>query len=839
MDANGSRFHLLLGQSDWGACLRENADGTLTPLAEAWREQSAGKLAELGWDAKQQALMLPAKIFRLRDAPREGDLDPARRRGADADAHGHIYWLEDDGIHVQNAGDGKSGRWWPAEPGACKNHSSFRRKPESTAVLRSPLDSGFRRNDDASSIHGHGGFLALDTPANPDLRGLAVLSSGHLVTGLCNPPGLLVFDLHSGGAPRRLLWPSPPTGTPPFRPVDLAARSDGGLWVLDAGPNHCRMWSLNAQLDWLPLHDHAPTGEVFADFSLPLAANNPVALTATDDAAWILDNHLKHGACGLWRVSATKQERLETHALIDLLEDEAQAGFQLAGHDLLALPDGTLLLVSQDGNQAFAFQPSLRKEHWVLDALSEYRPLRRYTPLGLVLAKNRPSYPSQGHWIPLIEQARPRHETRFVALTPGEHAASLPVFDGGQPGCVWHRLFLDACVPPGCAFEIESRAAEHPAELALVPWRHEPDPYRRNKSELPWLPTLEKSNAGTWEALLQNARGRYLQLRLTLLGNGRATPRITALRAYYPRFSWLEHYLPAAWRRDPVSAAFVERWLANPEGVFTALEDRLAAVHCLFDARSVPVAMLDWLGSWFGLALTDGWSERRKRLLLRHADQIFRERGTPAGLMRALRLAVDPEEELGEHLFSGVPDGGPWGIRLIEHFLLGADAWPEEWDHDAYRVFLARRYGHIENLVKAWKMEANPPADFAQAATAEFPEGESSNDRALFARLIQPARRRAHRFSVLLPRQECDPALNDKVRQVLAREAPAHTVYEIAEYELALRVGSARLGVDSVLGARAGWTPLIIDQSHLGLSWLAPPPAEAGRWPADRYPITS
>ena len=86
MDANGSRFHLLLGQSDWGACLRENADGTLTPLAEAWREQSAGKLAELGWDAKQQALMLPALIFRLRDAPREGDLDPARRRGADADA---------------------------------------------------------------------------------------------------------------------------------------------------------------------------------------------------------------------------------------------------------------------------------------------------------------------------------------------------------------------------------------------------------------------------------------------------------------------------------------------------------------------------------------------------------------------------------------------------------------------------------------------------------------------------------------------------------------------------------------------------------------------------------
>jgi phage tail-like protein len=401
-------------------------------------------------------------------------------------------------------------------------------------------------------------------------------------------------------------------------------------------------------------------------------------------------------------------------------------------------------------------------------------------------------------------------------------------------------LFLDACVPPGCAFVVESRAADQLSELALVPWQAEPDPYRRDAgSELPWVAAAENSHAGTWETLLQNAHGRYLQLRLTLLGNGRATPRISALRVYYPRFSWLEHYLPAAWRRDPVSAAFVERWLANPEGLFTALEDRLAAVHCLFDARSVPAETLDWLGSWFGLALTDGWSDQRKRLLLRHADQLFRERGTPSGLLRALRLAVDPHEQLEERLFTGVPDGGPWGIRLIEHFLLGADDWSETWDTDAYRAFLVRRYGHIESLAKAWKLEANPPADFTQAASAELPEGAADADRALFIRLIQPARRRAHRFSVLLPKQDCDPALNEKVRQVLAREAPAHTCYEIAEYELALRVGSARLGVDSVLGAQTGWTPLIIDQSHLGLSWLAPPSADAGRWPADRYPLNS
>lgn len=822
MDANGSRFHLLLGQADWSACLGEAADGELAPLAESWAGQSAGRLAQLGWDARQQALMLPALVFRLRDAPREGDLDPAHRRGAAADAQGHIYWLAADGIHRQGAGDGQRGRYWPVAEPPC-----------------------------------HAGPFQPSAPAapTPELRGLAVLTSGHLVAGFAEPgaAGLLVFDLHAGGPPRRLLWPSAPAGVPGFRPVDLAARADGGLWLLDAGPGHCRVWCLDRQLDWLPLHHPPASGQpysnahtnFYADFALTLPDAQATALSATQGGAWVLDNRLERDACGLWRVTDdwAAPRRLETHALLDLLEDPA--GFQLQGHDLLALPDGRLLLVAQDGNQAFAFLP--HPPDGALDALPEYRPLRRYTPLGLVLVRGRPHYPSQGHWIPLVEQARPRHETRWVVLTPGDAAGPLPPLDGAQPGCVWHRLFLDACVPPGCALELASRAAEHPDELALTPWQAEPAPYRRVAgSELPWLPGATQadaaSRADTWETLLQNARGRYLQLRLTLIGNGRATPRVTALRAYYPRFSWLDHYLPAAWRRDPVSAAFTERWLANPEGLFTALEDRLGAVQCLFDPRSVPPEYLDWLAGWFGLALAEGWSARRKRLLLRHLDPLFRERGTRDGLMRALRLAVDPDDRLDAGLFATRPGPGPWGIRLVEHFLGGADDWPQPWDaaaQSAYAAFLARRYGHVQQLARAWKLASDPPADFAQAAAlAEAQaEGAARADRALFTRVVLPARRRAHRFTVLLPRQDCDPALEDKVRQVLAREAPAHAGYQIAAYDLALRVGSARLGLDTVLGAEPGWAPLVLEQGRLGLAWLAPGPPAPGRWPADRYPI--
>src|SRR5262249_58396847 len=124
---------------------------------------------------------------------------------------------------------------------------------------------------------------------------------------------------------------------------------------------------------------------------------------------------------------------------------------------------------------------------------------------------------------------------------------------------------------------------------------------------------------GTWELLLQRAKGRYLQLKLVLRGNGRSSPRLRALRAYYPRFSYSARYLPAVYREDAESASFLERYLANPEGLLTALEDRVAAAQVLFDVRSAPGELLDWLAGWFGAALDPAWDEAKRRLFLRPA----------------------------------------------------------------------------------------------------------------------------------------------------------------------------------------------------------------------------
>lgn len=698
-DANGSRFALVLGRQDWGQCRLDAAAWPGQPLLDTlWSDEAESEAAPLAFDAAQASIGLAQRVSRF--VPAKGDVAPstAQRLGAAADANGNIYAIVDGGsrITVRNAGTGRVSTFWPVSTPA-----------------PTPEPGAFAPAEPA------------EPPSPQHFAGLAVTRAHHLVVGVkpVSTPlsGFLVFDLLAGGPPLPLSWPLPWV----MSPLDMAARPCGGLAVLDRIGH--RVWLLNRRLGMeavfpvSPLAAHTPpdfqasdgaSGADGADgsdgaggaphtpsatphqpwFTLQttaLGGGHPVAIEVLPDGGvLVLD---EAGADGFALVSLYVGGVLKAQAsasdVLRVTPVQDRPGLSLRGFDFAFHADGPgsiqrkpprLVLVSTEGNQAYVFEllwDAAQPHTLQLAAQAGYLPLKRYGGLQLVsrgLAQVEGDtgllYASEANWLPLVAQRRPRHVPEAALLT-------VP-FDGGDPGCVWHRVMLDACIPAGCRVQVASRWSDDAALLPDLPFTDEPTPLLRpNGSELPWLiegpgaTTDAARGHGTWELLLQGARGRWLQLRLTLRGNELSTPRITTLRAWRPRFSYLQHYLPASYREDAASADFLERFLANFEGQFTALEDRIATARALFDVRSAPADTLDWLAGWLGLVLDPALDEARRRQLIRHAMPLYQYRGTPQALRLAVQLALSPCVPDADFALPARSQEAPRGVRLVEGYL--------------------------------------------------------------------------------------------------------------------------------------------------------------------------
>jgi phage tail-like protein len=678
VDANRTRHHLLMGLADWSAC----ADGQGRPFGQALETTPEGaQPADLAWDAERGELTLRSRMYQFPPASTVPPPAVADRRGAGADRYGNWYWIDEAGtaLRVNSEGTHRTSHFWTTSDGL-----------------------------EGVTEGGPGAFGPLEATAPPaplPLCGLAVTEDHYLVVGVLAPAGLLIFDLHAGGPPRQLLWPAGVT----FAPFDMAPMPGGGVWILDR--DHARYWALDRQFSVIrqdqaarPLapggredfHPQAgglprqrrartfPEG-ITLQAASPVAAQDAIAIEGLPDGTvLILDRNPGHdfSLISRYRYGRLLGQPVSTAVMNQLIEP-GDGAFHLTAHDFAFVPEhstaqGTLFdrlyVVSANGKQAFAFLSSAEGDQLRLQPLPDYLPLRLFGGKGLVRAGDQAYYDFGDGWVPLIAQRRPRYVEEATLLTPlGQDGAragtSRPAFDGRDPDCTWHRLLLDACIPPETEVQVWSRAANEQRDLAATAWQPEPRLYLRGDgSEQPFVHEAVGDGRGTWELLFQQARGRYLQLQLRLRGNRRSSPRLRALRAYYPRFSYLNHYLPAVYREDAASASFLDRFLANPEGLLTALEDKIDAVAVLFDWRSTPPEALEWLAGWFGVARDPAWDDARLRLLLKYALQFFQYRGTILGLQMALRLALDdcPDDRIFTATTAQRQATGP--IRIVEQY---------------------------------------------------------------------------------------------------------------------------------------------------------------------------
>jgi phage tail-like protein len=796
MDVQGSQYHLLNGLADFGRCADTTADlGSGLTLAELWADETSGLPSSIPttweYDAARQALRLRRDTPLFRRAGRIDPLDPVSRRGAGRDGYGNWFWISADerGIFTQGTGSRSGQPWWSVD------------------------DLAARCAIPAEASAGTFAGACTSAPAGLTLRGLCVTTHHYLLvgyrgvdpSGAVQEAGLLVFDLQAGGAPLRLLWPDAEA----FDPWDLTDTADGGAVILDR--SHGCYWRLDDHLRLLGTvaTQEIPFGPIGVGAQVSLVGPaQPTARMLVDgqgaplhpisvepgpgESVLFLDAEPARGYSVVYcfdsDVLRWQRPLRDVVEVVDEDDPDADSmtysvlaedfAYALAGGPL----DPPLLYIADgEGNQVIAF--TLDPDNGVVIARDDFLPLRRWGPRALVRVPDGIWYdfaPVEGddphtRWVPLQVST----QCRFAATATFTTAADfgdLPgmdgdAFDSGVPGCRWHRLLLDAHTPTGTSITIRARAADDATLLLLEPWLPQPRPYLRSDgSELPWAdpwadvrgdprdPRPLPDGMGTHELLFQHVVGRYLQLEVTFSGGGRATPLMRSLRAWFPRFSYVDHYLPAVYAENDSPDGFLERFLANFEGMYTALEEKIEHSHLILDARTARAADLPWLASWFALVLDPLWDEPRRRFLIRHVDRFYRMRGTARGLVATLRVYLDPVVDEG--VFCAGIDAG--GVRVVERFL------------------------------------TRDTGGAAYGAPLTIPDPDP----------LTRVRQSASRFDVLVPAglSADDQAM---VQRIVEKAKPAHTAFALRQYYELFAVGQARLGIDTEIGAAPVFIPTV------------------------------
>jgi hypothetical protein len=151
-------------------------------------------------------------------------------------------------------------------------------------------------------------------------------------------------------------------------------------------------------------------------------------------------------------------------------------------------------------------------------------------------------------------------------------------------------------------------------------------------------------------------------------------------------------------------------------------------------------------------------------------------------------------------------------------------------DTGAWREYLARRYGTIDALNTAYGRTGSAAwSGFnAIALPAEHelpPDGAPLNDWLQFVLRALPMRRNAHRFTVLVPAHPGEePAARAerlaRVATIVEAEKPAHTSFDAKLFWALFQAGSARVGMDTIVGESSRFLPLVLDAGYLREGYL-------------------
>ena len=328
--------------------------------------------------------------------------------------------------------------------------------------------------------------------------------------------------------------------------------------------------------------------------------------------------------------------------------------------------------------------------------------------------------------------------------------------DSGIPRCRWHRVRIDADVPVGTSLSVavsshEEADPDPQGQITDPPWQD-------FAAGVPHPSDWQVGPAGTLDYLIDQPPGRYLFLRLRLVGDGRHTPRVRRIRLDFPRQTSLEN-LPAVYRENPDAENFTERFLSIFDAFIEDIDRGIERYPALLDVDNVPDEVLPWLGSFLDVVMDPTWDAPRRRRILKQVPTLYRQRGTARGLRKAVRLVFDFDPLVQELAYER-----NWGA-------LGSA-----------RVQNVRLFGpsRVRFRVGRSALNAAPLYSYGRPERDPFSTG-------------------AYRFRLLLPRMlRADE--HQRLLQLVESQKPAHTVAAVRTGGQGLVLGGAlAVGIDTSL----------------------------------------
>lgn len=103
-------------------------------------------------------------------------------------------------------------------------------------------------------------------------------------------------------------------------------------------------------------------------------------------------------------------------------------------------------------------------------------------------------------------------------------------------------------------------------------------------------------------------------------------------------------YLPEVFHTDQVTA----QWTAAFDDVLAPFVTTIDCVQSYVDPLLAPEDFVRWLAGWFGVLLDESWPVEAQRAVIADAVELYRLRGTMAGLRRHLDVVVDGSVRITE-----------------------------------------------------------------------------------------------------------------------------------------------------------------------------------------------